>query len=94
MCLVAPAGDEWCIARREDERGWFSADGSHIDEPLVYAPLPPAPGRHGPRMIKSLVAWVVDSIDDGDYAAAARAIDELADAVREMRDSPLERLAG
>jgi len=74
------------VARRE-ERGWFNADGSHIDEPLVYALLPPAPGRHNPRMIKTLARYVSAVLEDGDYATAARAIDELADAVRAARDS-------
>jgi len=75
------------VARRE-ERGWFNADGSHIDEPLVYAPLPPAPSRHSPRMIGNLAHFIGELLKDGEYNRAASAIDELADAVRAVRDSP------
>lgn len=86
-CLVAPADGEWCIAHR-DERGWFEeASGTLIDEPLVYAALPIAPGSGSPEVLKRLARWVADAIDDGDYAIAARALDELADALRAARDA-------
>lgn len=65
-CLVAPADGEWCIARREDERGWFNAEGSPIDEPLVYAALPPAPGRCSPPMIGNLAKFISNLLNESD----------------------------
>jgi hypothetical protein len=88
LCLVAPADEDWLLAHLTED-GWFSADGGRIDEPLLYAALPPAPGRASPRMVSNLAKFVSALLQDGEYGRAASLIDELADRVRAVRDSPV-----
>ena len=85
LCLVAPADADWCLAYRSED-GWFGVDGMAIDEPLLYAALPPAPGRTSPQMIDDLAGFIRNLLKDGEYARAAALIDELADRVRAVRD--------
>ena len=92
LCLVAPDDEDWTLAYRNED-GWFSADGMRLEpEPLLYLALPPAPGRCSPSMICNLAQFISNLLKDGEYARAATMIDELADRVRGLRDSPLSRL--
>lgn len=92
---MPPGGDanDWAIARRLEE-GWADNQEAFLDDaPLLCAALPPAPFKCQ-YALESVAHYIAEHLACGRFDQAAKLIDELADAVRAVRDSPLARLAG
>lgn len=86
--LIYPGDDDgndgWAIAER-NSTGWFGQDGGRR-EPLVCAALPSTP-----LTLKAMAVEIGEMLGEGRFSEAAKLIDELADEVRALRDSPLAR---
>jgi hypothetical protein len=94
--FIAPSLDyDWSIAYRTEDGGWALDAGKLIDRPLFCAALPSAPLK--PQyvlkhmMAELVVAELAEHIAASRFDRAAKLIDELADQVRAVRDSPLRR---
>jgi hypothetical protein len=85
--FIAPSLDhDWSIAYRTEDGGWALDAGKLIDKPLFCAALPLTPLK--PQyVLKHMAAELAEHIAADRFDRAAKLIDELADAVRAVRDS-------
>ena len=87
LYLIGPSIDhDWSIAYRTAEGAWALNDSDELIEAPLFAAALPALRAPQPAL-ERLACQVADQIIARRFTEAARLIDELADAVRAVRDT-------